>query len=99
MLAAVQGDDALADLAHFKPPTREDAEPSPEPVEPVGAFLMQLGAAGHEGLSTQRPRSAVPGRGTYDRSAGGLRVGAAIERFALSRIRADAECGRGGWIG
>jgi len=50
ILAAVEGDDALADLANLEPPVRETPDPEADPVEPVGAFLKQLRVEGFRGI-------------------------------------------------
>lgn len=50
ILAAVEGDDALADVANFEPPTGEDLHPATEPVEPAGAFLKQIRVKGFRGI-------------------------------------------------
>ena len=49
VLAALEGDEALADMAGFSPPVREAGTTEPA-VEPAGAFLRQIQVTGFRGI-------------------------------------------------
>lgn len=49
VLAALEGDEALADMAGFSPPVREAGTTQPA-VEPAGAFLRQIQVTGFRGI-------------------------------------------------
>lgn len=61
VLAAVEGDASLADLAGFVPPSSAPAEVSC--AEPAGAFLSAISVAGFRGIGPEATLSLRPGPG------------------------------------
>lgn len=63
ILAALEGDDALADLANFEPPAREQSADSDEPMEPTGAFLKRIRVQGFRGIGPESQLDFRPAPG------------------------------------
>lgn len=63
ILAALEGDDALADLANFEPPERPHVEATGELTEPAGAFLKQIRVQGFRGIGPESQLDFRPAPG------------------------------------
>ena len=59
--AALEGDDALADLSRFTP--HPAASTAAEEIEPAGAFIRQITVRGFRGIGVQSTLSLQPGPG------------------------------------
>ncbi|GAA4378194.1 ATP-binding protein [Agromyces bauzanensis] len=64
ILAALEGDDTLADLASFEPPERVTPDSGAvEPVEPAGAFLKRIKVQGFRGIGPKAQLDLKPAPG------------------------------------
>lgn len=63
ILAALEGDDALADIANFEPPERPQAEAAGELTEPAGAFLKRIRVQGFRGIGPESQLDFRPAPG------------------------------------
>lgn len=104
ILAALEGDDALADIASFVPPerARENAA-SADPVEPAGAFLKQIVVQGFRGIGPKSQLDLKPAPGltvVAGRNGSGKSSFAEALEFALLGTTARWQARRGSaWEG